>query len=121
LRFNSHNPIEEFRKVYKPPSLSDFLLNKAKTIIRGSREIIHSYRPKKTNCSYFIPTFGFSLHPEDRPIICLIWTCRTFRNDLKTDDLIELGHAVKTLATIGCEAARLWEELLAGACSGERP
>jgi hypothetical protein len=120
MRFNSNSPIGEFRKVNKPPSLSSLLLNRAKAIIRRNHEVRAIYRPKKKNCSNFIPAFGCCLPPEDRPIFCLIWTCRAFRDGLKTDDLLELGLALKALSRIGCEAARLWEKLSKGADSGRR-
>lgn len=76
------------------------------------------YFPSKTppfvpvgRCDH-ISEKGCALEPEDRPIRCLIWTCRAYRKGLPEDVLEKMGAAGRKLMKLSNRAIRLYR----GAC-----
>jgi hypothetical protein len=87
--------------------------------IPESNELLSNYSWLKRDFSYFLSSsniaesqfyanrkcdkltdWGCSLPPEDRPIICLTFTCKEFRDGLSNDDLTELAGLTMKVQSI---------------------
>jgi hypothetical protein len=50
---------------------------------------------------------GCRFAPEDRPIRCVMWTCPTFRKDLKGADFTQFGACIRRLGNVCDEVSRI--------------
>jgi hypothetical protein len=94
--------------------------------IPESHELLSNYNGLKKQLRYFLksshlsePSFsakqkcshltenGCSLPVEDRPIICLVFTCKEFRDGLPYKELIKLVNLMIEIQSIECNIAGL--------------
>lgn len=102
IRLFSDNPLEGYGVLWTPKSIAAILLSKIKALLDRSSS---TERTSNTKCSY-LDFNGCYLKPEDRPIRCVLWTCRGFRQSLPPHTLMEIGILTKELSSISCQVLK---------------
>ena len=107
LRMFSDNPIKGYGDLWKPKSINSLILDKIK---RTSEAENGGNKKLETGCPN-LTLNGCNLEPEDRPIRCILWTCKDFREALPRNDLKEIGNLTKELYAISDRAIKLFQKV----------
>ena len=100
IRRFSDKPIDEYGDLPRLEPITSLLSNRiAMLTARPS-----SSDATNTGCPNLLST-GCALQPEDRPIRCVMWTCRTFRAALPTSTLRKPRTLTRELVAISSEVA----------------
>lgn len=104
VRRFSNNPIEQYGGIWKRDSI---LLRVWKEIRRpGKRDMVLS-DAGNTGCINQTD-FGCSLKQEDRPIRCILWTCKAYRKSLSRENLFRIGLLTKELVSLCSEVSKIF-------------
>ena len=110
IRMFSDNPVREFAEIQKkPPSLLDLAfekMTKSRLSSNDSRALSFAPSPASASvagCPDCTPT-GCAFMAEDRPIRCVIYTCRAFRRSFSGADIQKIGALTKELSLISAQA-----------------
>lgn len=113
LRMYSDNPISEFScSNKKPPTLWTMIFEKMKTFMtnnlsyRGHASTVPS--ADRSGCP-LLTSKGCSLVPQDRPIRCVLYTCRPFRASLSEADIKSLAVLTEELNSISNQTFDLYK------------
>jgi hypothetical protein len=99
MRLFSKKPIREFWEVQKQPSFVVFVLKTIKRVLQKNPISIHCRNVKCPN----LTDKGCEFLAEDRPIICVVYTCPRLRHALPEDDLLKMGVLTKELILLSAE------------------
>ena len=106
MRQFSENPIKEYGEIWKPHSLFSILCKPVLSLLGGVKPAL--LETPETKCPELTST-GCRFSPEDRPIRCVLWTCRKFRNSLSSDDLKSLGKLTSQLSSLACSTKKSYD------------
>ena len=106
IRSFSDNPLKGYGDLWKPIPLYALILKK----IMPSSKNISSGDIKQINGCPHLSTLGCNLEVEDRPIRCVIWTCRDFREALPHRNLVKIGKLIKELDSISKKVVRIFNK-----------
>lgn len=97
MRSASDQPITEYGSVTRLKPWMETLANKIRSLINKEQH----YVPKETGtrCPNLGPE-GCIFTSENRPVLCVLWTCKFFRNSLNDEDLSKLELLTKELTKI---------------------
>ncbi len=105
IRIFSDLPINEIGMVNRPSSLfSSALIKYGFFKPQKQAGMIQQLGSRCPN----LTQIGCSLSPEARPIRCVIYTCRSFRQSLPPDVIIKIGALTKELSSIAVQAVNLF-------------
>jgi hypothetical protein len=107
MRRFSDKPIEEYGTLWKPQPVLFLLMNKFKEVLSRSQS---TSQTPSSKCPDLTLT-GCTFKPEDRPIRCVLWTCKTYRNSLSANELILIGKLTRELASISSETIKIFKSL----------
>ena len=99
IRMFSDNPIDGYGDLWKPKPL--LLMVKDKILLNN--EILKKSAAITTSCPDLTNT-GCTFLAEDRPIRCVLWTCRSFRDSLSPSRLNKMGRLKRELIIITRQA-----------------
>ena len=106
IRSFSDKPLKGYGNIWKPKSL--FALASDNTKIFSVSKA-SNYKTEEEGCPH-LSFAGCTLDIEDRPIRCVIWTCRDFRESLPDDELIEIGALINELDSISGEVVKIFDQ-----------
>jgi hypothetical protein len=104
IRMFSDNPIREFEEVKQQITLFSILFTKFRPILKNPASKNTSSGSKCPN----LTAKGCEFLPEDRPIRCIIYTCKTFRQTVSSDVFYKIGHLTKELSLISSKVIKLF-------------
>jgi hypothetical protein len=100
IRRFSDKPIDEYEDLPRLEPVTSLLWNRIVTLTaRPSNPKV-----SESKCPNLLST-GCALQPKDRPIRCVMWTCRTFRGVLPMSALRKLRTLTRELVAISSEVA----------------
>jgi hypothetical protein len=109
IRRFSDKPIDEYGDLPRIEPIASLFWNR----IVAFMSLAPDFNVTDTKCPNLLPS-GCALQPEDRPIRCVIWTCRTFKNVLSTSALRRLKTLTRKLVAISSEVAETFNKVQPG-------
>lgn len=109
LRLFSNKPIKEYEEIQKKqlPLLKILLdITKRPKLVSVAYESVLG-----SKCPELTPN-GCSLSPEDRPIRCILFTCKIFRRSLPRGNLERIGLLTKELWSISSQVFKTFSRWL---------
>ena len=109
----SNNPLKDYGEIWKPAYNYFVLRNHLKNFFsilglwKSSSEE-KSKLDKACRCTHLTEK-GCIFSYVDRPIRCLAYTCRAFRESLQNDEFIKLAYLTKELQSVGYEIFELYK------------
>jgi hypothetical protein len=104
IRCFSENPIKEYGALWKPEPAASVFFKKLLSTFKASESDLKALN---TACSQ-LTSNGCKLKPEHRPIFCVLWTCKKFRNSCPNQIITELGRLTRELDEIVSEVASIF-------------
>ncbi|HJV66229.1 MAG TPA: hypothetical protein VJ550_10880 [Geomonas sp.] len=102
IRMFSDCPVPGYGEIWKPEPISSLWLSKS-TVVCGEA----GGALPETNCPELSET-GCRLEPAERPVRCILWTCRAFRESLPEPTLEKIGTLNKELEELAGQAVALF-------------
>ena len=114
IRKYSKSPVNKYGKIWKPPNIYSLLKNKLKSFF-ATQGLFKRFleRTNDLDVASRCPDLTEErciFSPEDRPMRCIVWTCRAFRRKLQHDDFCKLAYDTKKLQIIGYEIFKLYKK-----------
>ncbi|MFH0777126.1 MAG: hypothetical protein V2A71_00710 [Candidatus Eisenbacteria bacterium] len=105
IRMFSDNPLDGYGRIQKPEAIRSILLRQLRRISRAPTGTV----VPDTKCPNLTPD-GCEFQPEDRPIRCVLWTCRALRQSLPSNKLTEIGKLTKELSDVSVGVIEIFRE-----------
>lgn len=103
IRSFSETPLAGYGDIWKPKSFCSLIFGQ---ILASQRKEIN------VNLTHGCPHLGntgCNIEVEERPIRCILWTCRDFREAIPHDNLIKIGRLIKELDLISNKVVNLFK------------
>ena len=117
IRKYSQSPLNNYGKIWKPLnnyfSLKNNFKSFASTLGLFKRFLERNEKTNDLDVASRCPNWTEErciFSPEDRPIRCIVWTCRAFRKNLQHNDFSKLAYYTKKLQLIGYEIFKLYKK-----------
>lgn len=99
----SDKPLKQYGEVWKPKPLRSLVLD----TIRSGSNGRGGNTEQLARCPH-LSVSGCDLEAEDRPMRCVLWTCKDFRRALPPHDIARMGRLMKELDSISRKVIRIY-------------
>lgn len=103
IRTFSDKPLNGYGDLWKPRPLQSLLAD----LIRSKKSARGGNSNQTATCPH-LDASGCNLKIEDRPIRCILWTCKDFRNALPRTSMIKVGLLMKELDSLSRLVVRVY-------------
>jgi hypothetical protein len=105
LRLCSDRPLKTYGRIWKPKSFFTLVVDNVVSLFRKAE--INRKGGELTGCPDLGPT-GCLMAVEDRPVRCLLWTCRAFRDALSEEERGKMGRLMVELDGVSRELVQVF-------------
>lgn len=103
IRMFSDKPLNGYGKLWKPKPFQSLILD----AVRSHSGQRGGNMEQAARCPH-LTLSGCDLEIEDRPVRCILWTCRDFRKALPQKGLMQIGRLMRELDSLSGQVIRVY-------------